>query len=130
MDRFGIKGVGKACKDAACGISHALKVYEYGVNRDPLKFSNRLTDAGDRGVGGSLLVALLLSNRAVNNCNYTWGTCTLHIINLIFSVAVETITGQGRLKKRTYLQTLHTAYSLKNLYHSKVWRDMWLLATG
>ena len=127
---FGIETAGNASIDAACGIDHALKVYEYGVNRDPLKLSTSLTDAGGGGVGSSLLVALSLSNRAVNNCNYTWGTCTLHEMNLMFSVPVETIMGQGGLKKRTFLQTLHTAYSLKNLYPSKVWRDMWLLATG
>ena len=42
---FGIETAGNAFMDAACGIYYALKVYEYGVNRDLLKLSNSLTDA-------------------------------------------------------------------------------------
>ena len=38
--------------------------------------------------------------------------------------------GSGRIEKCTFLETLHTAYSLKYLYHAKVWQELWLIGTG
>ena len=127
---FGIETAGNASKDAACGIDHSLRVFEYGTDQRRILFSMSMTDAGGGGVGSSLVTNLELRNRAVDNCNYLWGTCVLHAMNLMFSVPVETLMGQGGLKKRTFLQALHTAYSLKCLYPNKVWKELWLIGTG
>ena len=78
----------------------------------------------------SLVNKLTKSDRCVNNLYYLWGIHTLHTIYLLFSALVEAIMWSGGLKKRTLFQLLHTAYSLKNLYSSKVWVDLWTLATG
>ena len=51
-------------------------------------------------------------------------------MNLMFVVPVEKLMGQGGLKKRTFLQLVHTAWDLKSLYPTKVWIDLWTLATG
>ena len=89
-----------------------------------------MTDAGGGGVGRSLVDNLVAVDRAVDNMDHLWGTCTLHALNIMLSVPVETIMGTGGLKKRTFLQMLHTAYSLKNLYAHKCWKEMWVIATG
>ena len=62
--------------------------------------------------------------------DYAHPTCCLHAMNLMLSVPCETLLGTGGLKKRTFLQVLHTAYTLKNLYPSKVWSEVWILGTG
>ena len=51
-------------------------------------------------------------------------------MNLMFSVPVEILMGQGGLKKRTFLQTRHNAHSLKCMYASKVWKKVWVPVTG
>ena len=119
---FGIETAGNSSKDDACGIDHSLKVFEYGRDRGRLVFSLSMTDSGDGGVGSSLVSNLEFTNRGFDNCNYLWGTRTMHAMNLMFSVSVETLMGEGVLKKRTLLQELHTTYSLKYLYPAKVWK--------
>ena len=57
-----------------------------------------MTDAGGGGVGISLVTNLELINRGIDNCNYLWGTCTIHTIKLMLSVPVEILMGQGGLK--------------------------------
>ena len=115
-------------KDAAMAINHALKVFEYSHGAK-FRFTSTMTDAGGGGVGISLLEHLILVDRAINNSDHIWGTCTLHALNIMFSVPVETIMGTSGLKKCTFLQMLYTAYSLKNLYAHKCWKEMWLIAT-
>ena len=126
---FGIEQAGNSSKDAAMAVDHSLKLFEYSC---PIKkrFTATMTDAGGGGVGNSLFENLVAVDRSVMDIDHIWGTCTLHAMNIMFSVPVETIMGTGGLKKRTFLQMLHTAYSLKNLYAQKCWKEMWHIATG
>ena len=126
---FGIEQAGNSSKDAAIAIDHALKLFEYCCQTRK-RFTATMTDAGGGGVGSSLYKNLVTVDRAIDSLDHIWGTCTLHALNIMFSVPVETIMGTGGLKKRTFLQMLHTAYSLKNLYANKCWKEMWLIATG
>ena len=52
---FGIETARNSSKDAACGIDHSLKVFDYRSNRGRLLFSMSMTDAGGDGVGSSLI---------------------------------------------------------------------------
>ena len=87
-------------------------------------------DAGGGGVKLPLVNALSALGRVDNGPDYTSATCSLHAMNLMISVPCETLLGTGGLKKRTFLQVLHTAYTLKGLFPIKVWRDLWMLSTG
>lgn len=57
------------------------------------------------------------------------GACTLHAMNLMFAVPIEKIMGGGTLKKQRFLQMLHAAYTLKNLFPQKTWSDIWDITT-
>lgn len=90
--------------------------WQYIFLQDKVNFTSSMTDTGGGGVGSSLVTEFNNVCRALNNMDYIWGTCTLHAMNLMFSAPIEILMGVGGLKKRTLLQMLHTAYSLKNLY--------------
>ena len=127
---FGIEHAGNSLDDAAKAIDHSLKLFEYLPNNPKLVFSSSTTDAGGGGVSKSLVQSLGLYERASDMQNYTYVTCCLHAMNLMLSVPCETLLGSGGLKKRTFLQVLHTAYTLKGLYPIKQWQDVWMVATG
>ena len=126
---FGIEQGGNTSKDAAIAIDHSLKFFDYYL-LDKVKFSSSMMDADGGGVGLSLVTKLNDVGCSKNMLGYIWGTCVLHAMNLMFSAQVETLMGVGGLKKRTLLQMLYTAYFLKNLYQTKRWKEMWVLATG
>jgi hypothetical protein len=127
---FGIETAGNKSNDAAQSIDHALKLFEYYSDEKKLTFWAQTTDAGGGGVAKPLYDNLVLVKRAKADMNYYYPTCTLHAMNLMLSVPCENIMGTGRLKKRTFLQVLHTAYSLKRLFPIKVWIDLWEVSTG
>ena len=83
-----------------------------------------MTNAGGGGVGSSLFGNLAIVDQVIDNLDHILGTCKLHALNIMFSVPVETIMGTGGLKKITFFQMLHTAYSLKNMYAYKCWKEM------
>ena len=126
---FGIKHAGSTSDAAAHAIDHSLKLFELH-GEICLVITSSTTDAGGGGVNRSLYISLVARGRAVEGVNYLHPTCCLHAMNLMLSVPCETLLGTGGLKKRTFLQVLHTAYTLKGLYSSKVWAEIWLLSTG
>ena len=127
---FGIESAGNSSKDTAKAISHSLKLFEYSLNGTRLSFQSSTTDAGGGGVGESLVKELELLMCAVLDDNYDWVTCILHALNLMLQCPIESVLGSGGLKKRTFMQMLHTAYTLKSLYPIKTWRAMWHHITG
>ena len=126
---FGIESAGSTSKDAARAINHSLRLFEYGSGTR-LHLKSSTTDAGGGGTNESLVKELVGVDRAVNDCNYDWVNCSLHAMNLMLQCPIEAVLGAGGLKKRTFMQMLHTCYTLKGLYPIKTWREMWMLATG
>lgn len=63
---FGIETAGNASEDAACGIDHSLKVFEYSGDLARLHFLASVRDAEGGGVGVSLLINLALTNGAID----------------------------------------------------------------
>ena len=126
---FGIESAGSTSKDAAKAINHSLRLFEYSSGTR-LHFKSSTTDAGGGGTNESLVKELVTVDRAVNDCNYDWVNCVLHALNLMLQCPIEAVFGAGGLKKRTFMQMLHTCYTLKGLYPIKTWREMWILATG
>jgi hypothetical protein len=112
---FGIEHAGNNSDDAANAIHHALTLFEYAYPRT-LVFKASTTDAGGGGVKLPLVNALSALGRVDNGLDYTSATCSLHAMNLMISVPCETLLGTGGLKKRTFLQVLHTEYTLKGLF--------------
>ena len=98
---FWIEQAGIVSKDAAMAINHALMLFEYGHGAK-FRFTSTMTDAGGGGGGSSLLEHLILVDRATNNSDHIWGTCTLHALNIMFFVPVETIMGTGGLKNARF----------------------------
>ena len=128
---FGIESAGNKSDDAAKAIHHSLKLFELSMdNPVALKVNSSTTDAGGGGVGLKLVQCLALHGRADNNADYDWATCVLHAMNLMLKCPIEEIFGAGGLKKRTFLQMLHTAYNLRQQYTSKTWKAMWKIVTG
>ena len=70
---FGIKTAKNCSSDAALGINHNLKLFEYTGDAYSLLFNMSLTDVG---VVISLVTELTECNRAINNMDYLWGTST------------------------------------------------------
>ena len=89
---FGIEQAGNSSKDAAIAIDHSLKLSEYTC---PIKkqFTAMMIDAGCGSVGISLFANLVIVARTIDNLDHLWGTCTLHALNIMFSVPVEIIIG-------------------------------------
>ena len=126
---FGIEAGGSKSKDAATAIDHSLTLFEYST-RERLFFRSSTTDAGGGGTNLSLVNECVLVNRAVNDVDYVWANCVLHALNLMMQCPIEEVFGSGGLKKRTFMQLLHTCYTLKSLYPIALWRELWLLSTG
>ena len=127
---FGIESAGNISKDAAQAINHSLKLFEYSLNNIRLKLSSSTTDAGGGGTNESLVRELEIVDRATLDINYDWVNCALHALNLMLQCPIEEVLGKGGLKKRTFMQMLHTKYTLKGLYPVKIWRAIWQIATG
>ena len=127
---FGIESAGNISKDAAQAINHSLKLFEYSLNNIRLKLSSSTTDAGGGGTNESLVRELEIVDRATLDINYDWVNCALHALNLMLQCPIEEVLGKGGLKKRTFMQMLHTTYTLKGLYPVKTWRAIWQIATG
>ena len=126
---FGIESAGNTSKDAAQAVSHSLKLFEYSQIGTRLSFHSSTTDAGGGGTNESLVRELERVERALLDVNYDWVNCALHALNLMLQCPIEEVLGAGGLKKRTFMQMLHTSYTLKSLYPIKTWREMWRLAT-
>ena len=127
---FGIESAGNKSDDAAKAIHHSLKLFEIPMDDSVvLKVSSSTTDAGGGGVGLKLVECLAVHGRADMNADYDWATCALHAMNLMLKCPIEDIFGAGGLKKRTFLQMLHTAYNLRQQYSSKTWKAMWKIVT-
>jgi len=112
---FGIESAGNTSKDAAQGIDYSLKLFEYnndGIRHD---LDSSITDAGGGGTNLSLVKALEEVERVAHNYNYNWVNCALPAMNLMLQCPIEGVLGSGGLKKRTFMQMLHTSYTLKSL---------------
>ena len=126
---FDIENTVNTSDDAACAIDHSLKLFKY-AQQNRLHFLSSTTDAGGEGIKKPLVDDMVRLNRAEEACDYIYSTCVLHTMNLMISVPCETLLGSGGLKKRAFLQVIHTAYTLKGLFPIKSWRDFWLIATS
>ena len=127
---FGIESTGNTSKDATQGINHLLKLFEYSLPASRLKFNSSTTDAGSGGENESLVRGLEELDRAILGHNYDWVNCVLHALNLMLQYHVEEVLGSGGLKKRTFMQLLHTGYTLKYLYPIKTRTEIWRIATA
>ena len=50
-------------------------------------------------------------------------------MNLLLQCPIKEVLGYGGIKKRPFLQMLHTAYNLWQQYQLAIWRKMWKKAT-
>ena len=126
---FKIEHAGNTSNDAAHAIDHSLKLFKITFGK-LLVFTSSTTNAGGGGVWRFLYLSLVELKRAWEGVDYAHPTCCLHAMNRMLSVPCETLLGTRGLKKRTFLQVLHTSYTLKNLYPSKVWSEFSILETG
>jgi len=79
-----------------------------------------ITDAGGGSVSSSLIIQLVYIHQSVNDSNYDWAACVLHKLSLMVEYLIEEVFRKGGLKKRRFLQLLHTAYNLKQQYVTKI----------
>ena len=107
--------MGNTSRDTAKGIHHALKLFKQSTGSQ-LTIRVTVTDAGGGGVSVPLVVGLEDIGQVTNNKDYTYSTCVLHGMNLLLKYPIEEVFGLGGLKKRTFLQMLHTSYNLWQQY--------------
>ena len=114
---IGIQSAGNTSIDAAEGIDHALKVYDYPD--DSILLSNHGTDAGGGGTREDLLRKLHSVNRVHNLNEYIFTTCALHGLNLCLSSPATLTIGDGGLLKRNTIQhiTYQCNLNLENGLH-------------
>jgi len=123
-----IQGAENTSVDAAVGIDHCLKVFDYGGAR--VKLSNHTTDAGGGGTRRNLMLKLGEVNRVKNMEMYIHSTCVLPGLNICLSTPTTKTMGDGGLLKRNALQLLYTAYNFSQQYEACEWADIWTLLTG
>ena len=126
---------GGSSEDCAIAFTHSLRRLQAGSKSPSLRIYGHTTDSGGGGTGHSFKRALLTQDGITCDENeFLVGFCTIHILNLTLSNAIEMLMGQGGLKKdkngkdtyhKTMLQLLHGLYNLETQFESAEWRKIW-----
>ena len=87
---FGIETAGNTSKDAAQGINHSLKLFEYTQPSTQLKFNSSTADAGGGGTSESLVREFEAMEHAVLDFINTWVNCVFNV-TLFYSVQLKRI---------------------------------------
>ena len=109
---------GGSDEDAALAIQHSLSSKEIET-----KISSIGTDSGGGGTTDSVM-EVLKQKGLVNDSVSFVSPCSLHILQLVFAVAIEKVFGLGSVEKSNALQCLHSTYDLEKCFGRDVFRRM------